>query len=173
MNAIDEIYKVSLFYGHRRILRDLREDYDLDIDKKRTISLMKDMGLEAVYPRKKLNLSDPNALHKKFPYLLNGLPIVRPNHVWGTGITYIRIKNGFAYLTAILDWFSRYVIARKLAPTLETVYSVQALKQALEITTAEIHNSDQGVQYTDKDYTAVLEENKIRISMDGTRAVHG
>lgn len=167
MNAIDEIYTTSPFYGYRRILRDLRGDYGLDIGKKRTISLMKNMGLEAVYPRKKLNLSDPNKAHKKFPYLLRGLPIIRPNHVWGTDITYIRIKNSFAYLTAILDWFSRYVIAWKLAPTLETIHSVQALKQALKIATAEIHNSDQGVQYTDKDYTSVLEKNKIRISMDG------
>lgn len=167
MNAIDEIYTECPFYGHRRIIPELREEYGIDIGKKRTLRLMREMGLQAIYPRKKLYLSDPDKQRKKFPYLLSGLSIVRPNQVWGTDITYIRLKDGFAYLSAILDWFSRYVLAWQLSRTLESGFCVLTLKEALKINIAEMHNSDQGVQYTDKDYLAVLEKNKIRISMDG------
>ena len=167
MNAIDEIFTHYPFYGHRRIKPELQEEYGLDIGKKRIISLMKEMGLNAIYPRKKLSLSDPNKQHKKFPYLLKGLPIIRSNQIWGTDITYIKLKKHFAYLVAILDWYSRYVITWKLSPTLENIFCIQALKEALKINTADIHNSDQGVQYTSMDYINILEENKIRISMDG------
>lgn len=167
MNAIDDIFTNYPFYGHRRIKPELKEEYGLDIGKKRIISLMKEMGLNAIYPRKKLNLSASDKQHKKFPYLLNGLPIIRPNQVWGTDITYIKLKNYFAYLVAILDWYSRYVIAWQLSPTLENIFCIQALRAALKINTTDIHNSDQGVQYTSLDYVNVLEENKIRISMDG------
>lgn len=167
MNAIDEIFTQYPFYGHRRIKPELKEEYGIDIGKKRIISLMKEMGLNAIYPRPKLNLSDPDREHKKFPYLLKGLPIIRPNQVWGTDITYIKLKNYFAYLVAILDWYSRYVIAWKLSPTLENIFCIQALEQALKINKTEIHNSDQGVQYTSLNYLNILEENKIRISMDG------
>ena len=167
MNAIDKIYTQYPFYGHRRIKPELREEYGIAIGKKKIISLMKKLGLETIYPRKKLNLSKSNQTHKKYPYLLRGLPIIRSNQIWGTDITYIRLKKKFAYLIAMLDWHSRYVIAWRLAPTLESIYCVQTLKEAIQIAKAEIHNSDQGVQFTDKDYITVLEENKIRISMDG------
>lgn len=167
MNAIDEVFTQYPFYGHRRIKPELKEEYGIDIGKKRISSLMREMGLNAIYPKKKMNLSDPGKEHRKYPYLLANLPIIRPNQVWGTDITYIKLKNHFAYLTAILDWFSRYVIAWKLSPTLENIFCIQALKEALEIDIADIHNSDQGAQYTSPDYTNVLEENKIRISMDG------
>lgn len=167
MNAIDEIFTKYPFYGHRRIKPELEAEYGLDVGKKKIISLMKEMGLNAIYPRKKLNLSESNKQHKKFPYLLKGLPIVRANQVWGTDITYIKLKNHFAYLVAILDWHSRYVLSWKLASTLENIFCIQALKTALEINTTDIHNSDQGVQYTSVDYINVLEENRIRISMDG------
>jgi putative transposase len=167
MNAIDEIFTKYPFYGHRRIKPELKEEYGLNIGKKRIISLMKEMGLNVIYPRKKLNLSASDEQHKKYPYLLKGLPIIRPNQVWGTDITYIKLKNYFAYLVAILDWYSRYVIAWQLSPTLENIFCIQALQTALKINTTDIHNSDQGVQYTSLDYVNVLEENKIRISMDG------
>jgi len=167
MNAIDEIYTECPFYGHRRILPELKEKYGIAIGKKRTISLMKEMGLQAIYPKKKLNLSDPDRNSKKFPYLLSGLPIIRPNQVWGTDITYIRLRDGFAYLAAIMDWYSRYVLAWQLSQTLESGFCLLTLKKALKINVADIHNSDQGVQFTDKDYLAILEENKVRISMDG------
>lgn len=167
MNAIDEIYTDYPFYGHRRIKPELKERFKIDIGKKRIIKLMKELGLEAIYPKKKLNLSKSDKAHKKYPYLLRGLPIMRPNQVWGTDITYVRLKKHFAYLVAILDWYSRYVVAWRLAPTLESIYCVQTLKEAIQVAVAKIHNSDQGIQFTDRDYIAVLEENKIKISMDG------
>ncbi|MBU1131314.1 IS3 family transposase [Patescibacteria group bacterium] len=167
MNAIDEIFTKYPFYGHRRIKPELKEEYSVNIGKKRIISLMHEMGLNAIYPRKKLNLSDPNKQHKKFPYLLKDFPIIRPNQVWGTDITYIKLKSHFAYLVAIIDWHSRYVISWKLSSTLENIFCIQALKEALAVNITDIHNSDQGAQYTSIDYINVLEENKIRISMDG------
>ncbi len=167
MNAIDEIFTQYPFYGHRRIKPELKEEYGFNIGKKKIISLMREMGLNAIYPRKKLNLSASDKQHKKFPYLLRDLPIIRANQVWGTDITYIKLKNYFAYLVAILDWYSRYVIAWELSPMLENNFCIQALKAALKINTADIHNSDQGAQYTSIDYVHVLEENEIRISMDG------
>lgn len=167
MNAIDEIYTDCPFYGHRKIKPELRDNFGIEIGKKKIISLMKQMGLETIYPRKKPNLSIPDKQHKKYPYLLRRLRIIRSNQVWGTDITYVRLKKGFAYLIAILDWYSRYVISWTLAPTLESIYCIQTLKQALEIALAEIHNSDQGTQFTDNDYIAILLANEIKISMDG------
>lgn len=167
MNAIDEIFTARPFYGHRRIRWDLIDDYNIQIGKKRTLSLMKKMGLQAFYPKKKPNTSTPNVAHKKFPYLLKNLIITKPNQVWGTDITYIRTKDGFVYLSAIMDWFSRYVIAWKLSQTLENDFCIESLEKALKIEIPSIHNSDQGVQYTSEDYVKVLEEAKIKISMDG------
>ncbi len=128
---------------------------------------MREMGLQAIYPVKRLNLSQGNKQHKKYPHLLKNLEIVRVNQVWSTDITYVRLKNGFAYLTVIFDWYSRYVISWKLSATLENDFCIQALKEALEIATPEIHNSDQGVQFTAENYVAVLQEKNIQISMDG------
>lgn len=167
MNAIDKIYTDCPFYGHRRIKPELKEEYNIEIGKKKIIALMKKMGLNAVYPQKKISLSERDKGHRKFPYLLKDKPILRPNHVWGTDITYIRLKNGFAYLSAILDWFSRYVISWKLSPVLENDFCVQALEEALKINIPDIHNSDQGVQYTSLDYVNILQDKKIEISMDG------
>lgn len=167
MNAIDEIYTECPFYGYRRIKPELEETYHLEVGKKKIISLMKQMGVEAIYPKKKVNLSIPNDSHKKFPYLLKELNIIKPNQVWGTDITYIRTKNGFAYLMALLDWFSRYVVAWKLSPTLENNFCIQALEEALRLNIPKIHNSDQGVQFTSIDYVKTLENAKVKISMDG------
>jgi len=167
MNAIDKIYTNCPFYGHRRMKPELKDEYGIEIGKKKIIALMKKMGLAAVYPQKKISLSDPNKDHRKFPYLLRNTPILHPNHVWGTDLTYIRLKGGFAYLAAILDWFSRYVISWKLSPTLENDFCVQTLEEALKINIPDIHNSDRGVQYTSLDYVNVLQNRKIQISMDG------
>lgn len=167
MNAIDEIYTKYPFYGHRRIKPELKDEYGIEIGKKKIIALMKKMGLAAIYPRKKINLSKPDKNHQKFPYLLKDAPILHPNHIWGTDITYIRLKNSFVYLSAIIDWFSRYVISWKLSPTLENNFCVEALKEALKINLPDIHNSDQGVQFTSSDYIKILQNNKIKISMDG------
>lgn len=168
MNAIDEIFTKYPFYGHRRIREDLRTDYKIPIGKKRTISLMKNMGLEAIYPKKKWHLSDPDKETRKFPYLLSGLPIIGSNQVWGTDITYVKLNKGFAYLVAILDWFSRYVVSWELSETLEIEFCLNNLQRALNIGTPEIHNSDQGSHFTSRRYIDILDSReKIKISMDG------
>lgn len=167
LNAIDEIYTACPFYGSRRIKEQLKREYEIVICRDYVRNLMKTLGLTAIYPRRKLNLSLPGKFHKKYPYLLKDLKIIRPDHVWSTDITYVRLKHGFAYLAAILDWFSRYVLSWKLSATLESDFCVQTLKKALEINVPDFHNSDQGSQFTSTDYLSVLEGNEIQISMDG------
>ena len=166
-NTIDKIYTDCPFYGSRKIKKELEINHTIKISRGYVQNLMREMGLQAIYPTRKLNLSLGDKQHKKYPYLLKNLEIVHINQVWSTDITYVRLKNGFAYLTVILDWYSRYVISWKLSPTLENDFCIQALKEALEIATPEIHNSDQGVQYTAENYIAVLTEKEIQISMDG------
>lgn len=166
-NIIDEIYTACPFYGSRKIKKELEINHAIKISRGYVQNLMREMGLRAIYPVKRLNLSQGDKQHKKYPYLLKNLEIVRVNQVWSTDITYIRLKNGFAYLTVILDWYSRYVISWRLSETLENDFCVQSLEEALEIAKPEIHNSDQGVQFTAENYIAVLEEKGIQISMDG------
>jgi len=165
-NSIDKIYTDCPFYGSRKIKKEL-ENYDIKISRGYVQNLMREMGLTAIYPTRKLNLSLGDKQHKKYPYLLKNLEIVRINQVWSTDITYIRLKNSFAYLTVIFDWYSRYVISWKLSEVLENNFCIQALKEALETAVPEIHNSDQGVQYTAENYTTILKEKEIQISMDG------
>lgn len=166
MHAIDKIFTDCPFYGHRRIRKELK-DKNIHIGRKRTRSLMKHMGLAAIYPKKKPNTSKGNEAHKKYPYLLKDLKIMFPNHVWGTDITYIRLKGGFVYLTVIIDWYSRYIISWRLSVTMETSFCIESLNAALVINLPGIHNSDQGVQFTDRSYVGILEEKQIQISMDG------
>ena len=123
------------------------------------------MGIQAIYPKRRTSLA--NIQHKKYPYLLRNLKIYRPNQVWGTDITYIRLAQGFVYLVAFLDWFSRYVVSFQLSNTLESDFCLQALEKALSIGKPEISNSDQGVQFTSKDYIEILQKEEIQISMDG------
>lgn len=167
MNLIDKIYTELPFYGSRRIRDELKETYGIPIGREHTQSLMRLMGIEAVYPKKRFNLSQNNAPHKIYPYLLRDYSITESNQVWGTDITYIRLEKGWAYLTALLDWFSRYVISWELSETLEADFCVSNLERALEIGRPLIHNSDQGTQYTDQDYLKILEDKQIKISMDG------
>jgi len=164
MRLIDEQYTRTPFYGVRRMaiwLQDLGEP----VNPKRVRRLMRKMGLEALYP--KPNLSRADAQHKKYPYLLTGLEITRPNQVWGADITYIRLAGGFVYLVAILDWFSRYVVSWGVSVTLDGSFCLEALERALQVGRPEIFNSDQGVQFTCVDFTGRLEAEKIQISMDG------
>ena len=167
MNAIDEIYTARPFYGSRRMRYDLRDEHGITIGRHHIRRLMRIMGLEAVYPKKRMNTSIPDNSHRKYPYLLSGVVPSYPNQIWGTDITYVRLEQGWAYLTALMDWFSRYVLAWELSPTLETQFCLTALQRALAIGTPTFHNSDQGVQFTDKTYTSVLEDRRIHISMDG------
>jgi putative transposase len=165
MKHIDEIYTKRPFYGSRRIRDALVDDYRTTIARDHVRRLMRVMGLEAVYPKK--NTSKPHPEHLKYPYLLRYLRLVRPDQVWGTDITYVRLEDGWAYLTAILDWYSRYILAWRLSPTLTVDFCLETLEAALLTSIPEIHNSDQGVQYTSQDYTDILKDHEIQISMDG------
>lgn len=159
MRSIDQEYLAHPFYGSRRMAA------VLGINRKRAGRLMRLMGLEAIYP--KPSLSQPGRPPERFPYLLKGLAISRPNQVWGTDITYIPVRGGFLYLVAVLDWYSRYVLAWELSNTLDSSFCIQALRQALEVATPEIFNNDQGSQFTSNEFVAVLKEAGIRISWDG------
>ncbi len=159
MRAIDQEYLQHPFYGSRRMAA------VLGINRKRAGRLMRIMGLEAIYP--KPSLSQPGRPSERFPYLLKGLAITRPNQVWGTDITYIPIRGGFLYLVAILDWYSRYVLAWELSNSLDSSFCIQTLQRALETATPEIFNSDQGCQFTSHELVTVLKEAGVRISWDG------
>jgi putative transposase len=165
MNAIDEIYTAYPFYGTRRQKVELFHEYKIDIGRLRIAHLMERLGIAAIYP--KPNLSKPAPQNEKYPYLLRGLAITRPNQVWGSDITYIRTAAGFVYLIAFLDWYSRYVVAWQLSQTMETAFCVEALEAALNVATPEISNTDQGSQFTDKDFVGLLQSNDIAVSMDG------
>ncbi len=165
LNALDQAYTKHPFYGSRRLRFALRDDYDIFICRERTQRLMRILGIQAIYPKR--NTSAPAPGHRIYPYLLRKLPILRPNQVWSTDITYIQLEQGFCYLTVILDWFSRYVLAWELSKTMETEFCARALTSALATAVPEIHNSDQGAQFTSLEYTNILETNKIKISMDG------
>jgi putative transposase len=164
MHTIDRIFTKRPFYGSRRIQHDLYDE-GISICREHVQRLMRVMGLEAIYPKKRT--STPNIQHKKYPYLLRGIPITHPNHVHGTDITYVRLEQGFCYLVAHLDWFSRYVMSWELSASLESSFCIDSLTRALATAIPEIHNSDQGVQYTSEDYTNILMAHHVHISMDG------
>jgi putative transposase len=164
MRRIDEQYLKTPFYGVRRMTVSMQwQGYT--INHKRIARLMRLMGIQAVFPRK--NLSQPGKGHKIYPYLLRGLKIAYPDQVWSADITYIPMLNGFMYLVAIIDWYSRYVLAWKLSNTLETAFCLEALNPALLHGQPEIFNSDQGAQFTSIAFTARLLDAGVRISMDG------
>lgn len=169
MRAIDEIYTSRPFYGSRRIHIALnRQGYA--IGRRHVSSLMRRMGIQAIYPKPKTSIG--NVEHEKYPYLLRDVTIGRPNHVWGTDITYIRMAQGFLYLVAFLDWFSRYVLSFQISNSLESEFCIEALERAFTLGIPEISNSDQGVQYTSKAYTSALKAKSIQISMDGRGRCH-
>ena len=167
MGFMDKIFTDCPFYGSRKIKHELEsEPYEIFICREHVQRLMREMGLEAIYPKKRTTI--PNQQHLKYPYLLKNLPIIRPNQVWGTDITYIKLKDGFCYLVALLDWFSRYVITWTLAETLDIDFCLENLQRALNINIPEIHNSDQGSHFTSPQYTGLLAAHpSIQISMDG------
>ena len=164
LRLLDEQYTRTPFYGVPRMTHWLRTKGH-GVNEKRVRRLLRTMGLEAVYPKPRLSV--PGAGHRIYPYLLGGLAIQSPNQVWATDITYIRMRRGFVYLTAILDWYSRYVVSWELSMTLETGFCLEALETALATTQPEIFNSDQGSQFTSEDFTGRLETAGVRISMDG------
>jgi len=164
MRLIDEQYTQTPFYGSPKMTAWLRRQ-GCRVNHKRVERLMNRMGLHAAQPR--ANTSRKHPEHKIYPYLLSGVKIIRPDHVWSTDITYIRLARGFLYLVAILDWFSRFVLAWRLSNTLDTHFCVDALEAALRISQPEIFNTDQGTQFTSLGFTGILEGRDIRISMDG------
>jgi putative transposase len=164
MNRIDEIFTEHPYYGSRRLTAVLIRE-GREVNRKRIQRLMRLMGIEAVYPKPRLTVADRQ--HEKYPYLLSSLEVVSPDQVWASDITYIRMHRGFMYLTAILDWYSRYVLAWRLSNTLDSSFCIEALEDALALSRPEIFNSDQGSQYTSKDFTQVLKRAGVRISMDG------
>ncbi len=164
MRLLDEQYTRCPFYGVRRMTAWL-EQLGHPVNEKRVRRLLRKMGLLAIYP--KPSLSHPTVGAQVYPYLLRGVEIARVNQVWSTDITYIRLLSGFIYLVAIMDWYSRYVLAWEVSNTLESSFCVAALDRALQQAAPEVFNSDQGAQFTSLVFTARLKERDIQISMDG------
>jgi putative transposase len=165
MRRIDELHMNYPFAGSR-MLRDMLSLQGLEVGRRHVRSLMRRMGIETLY--RKPNTSKPAPGHKIYPYLLRGLAITRPNQVWSTDITYIPMARGFVYLAAVVDWFSRRVLAWRLSVTMDTSFCIEALEEAIEKHgRPEIFNTDQGAQFTSEAFTGRLKEEGIQISMDG------
>lgn len=164
MRRIDEQFLQTPFYGSRRMAEVLGTPRS-PINRKHMQRLMRLMGLEAIYPKPRTTQRD--VTHKIYPYLLRNLAITRPNQVWSCDITYVPMPTGFMYLTAVIDWFSRYVLAWGLSNTLDGGFCIEALESACTKVRPEIFNTDQGVQFTSRAFTSRLESKGIAISMDG------
>ncbi len=164
MRLIDEQYMATPFYGWPRMTAFL-QGAGYPINHKRVQRLMQKMGIQAIYPKPKTSISTPG--HKIYPYLLRDLAIERPNQVWSTDITYIPLATGFMYLVAVIDWYSRFILDWRLSNSLEGIFCIEALQQALRWGRPEIFNSDQGSQFTASAFTDILEAAEVRISMDG------
>jgi putative transposase len=159
MRRIDELYLRWPFYGSRRMA------IVLGANRKRVQRLMRRMGLEAIYPKRRT--TRPAAGHKIYPYLLRNVEIARPDQVWSTDITYVPMRHGFLYLVAVMDWFSRHVLSWRLSNTLDGGFCLDALEEALAVASPEIFNTDQGSQFTAAAFTGRLEAAGVSISMDG------
>ena len=164
MRLIDEQYLRHPEFGYPR-LTDWLQDKGYPVNHKRVARLMRIMGLQAITPGP--HTSNPAPEHKIYPYLLRNMTIDQVGQVWSTDITYIPLRYGFMYLTAVIDWYSRYVLAWELSNTMESLFCVDALKHALTKGTPEIFNTDQGAQFTSEAFTEVLLDKNIAISMDG------
>jgi putative transposase len=164
MELIDRQYTRDPASGVPRMTRYLRRQ-GYQVNRKRVARLMRKMGLQGITPKK--NLSWPNKEHQVYPYLLKGLDIIRSNQVFCADITYIPMRKGFIYLTAVMDWYSRYVVSWKVSLTLDAAFCVEALVEALTIGNPDVFNTDQGSQFTSKDFTTILKNHHIAISMDG------
>jgi len=165
MRLIDEIHLERPFYGSRRI-RGALADRGHRVNRKRVQRLMRQMGITALYPRK--STSAPGPGHAIYPYRLAGLKIERPNQVWAADLTYLPMAHGFLYLVAIMDWYSRKVLAWRVSNSMDSAFCVEALSEALERYGApQIFNTDQGAQFTSAAFTGVLKDHQVTISMDG------
>lgn len=165
MRLIDEGYLTRPYYGTRR-MTDWLVEQGYGVNRKRVTRLMRIMGLQAITPGP--HTSKPKVGHKVYPYLLKGLDITHPNQVWSTDITYIPMRHGYLYLTAVIDWYSRYVLSWEISNTMDTGFCVTALERAMSSDAQpEIFNTDQGSQFTSAEFTGVLQSRDIAISMDG------
>ena len=164
MRLIDEQFSRRPIYGSRRLVIWLASQQHV-VNRKHVQRLMRQMGLVAIYPKPRLSVGKKE--HKIYPYLLRNVAVTRPNQVWATDITYVRLARGFMYLVALLDWYSRYVLSWRLSNSLEESFCIEALEEALAWQCPEIFNSDQGVQFTSKSFTSRLEDRGVAISMDG------
>ncbi|MCL4533336.1 MAG: IS3 family transposase [Deltaproteobacteria bacterium] len=166
LNRMDEIYTDSPYYGYRRIYQALIQEGHAT-NEKQVYNYMGVLGIKALYPKKKKNTSIADGSHKKYPYLLKGLEIVRPNQVWASDITYIRLSSGFAYLCAVIDLYTRSILAWRLSFTMDENLTLSVLNDALLMYgKPEIFNSDQGSQYTAQGFINTLVKHNISISMD-------
>jgi putative transposase len=164
MRLLDQEYTAHPFLGSRRLTAWLNDQGEA-VNRKRVQRLLRLMGLEAIYPKPKLSAA--RAGHRLYPYLLRNVPIQRPDQVWSTDITYVPLACGFMYLAAIIDWFSRYVLAWRLSNTLDGSFCLEMLEEALGRGRPEVFNTDQGVQFTAQAWTGRLESAGVAVSMDG------
>ena len=166
MEKIDELYTENPTRGTRRLSKALKKRFNIEVGRVKVRRLIGIMGISAIYPKKNLSISNKD--HKKYPYLLRNIEITRPNQVWSTDITYIRLKRGFVYLTAIIDWHSRYVLSWRISTTLDRRFCIEALNEAMaKYGKPEVFNTDQGSQYTSEEFTGILKAADIKISMNG------
>ncbi len=165
MLEMDKLHLEYPYFGARRLLVHLPDTYK-GLNIKRIRRLMRLMGIEAIYPEPKTSLAEK--AHQKYPYLLRNVKITHPNHVWSTDITYVPMPTGFMYLCAIMDWYSRMILAWSISNTMSVEFCVEVLEQALiQYPKPEIFNTDQGSQFTSNVFTKILKDNEIHISMDG------
>ena len=164
MRLMDEEHLQRPARGSRQMV-DFLADQGIVANRKRIQRLMRKMGIEGISPKRRTTLG--NKGHRVYPYLLRGLAIERPNQVWCSDITYLPLRHGFLYLVAVMDWFSRYVISWRLSNSLDADFCVEALEESLESGRPEIFNTDQGAQYTSREFTSTLRSHDIAISMDG------
>ena len=163
MQRMDKIYTTWPFYGYRKITRELSKNGEV-FNHKRILRLMQIMGIQSLTP--KVNLSKPNKDHLIFPYLLRNVSITKTNQVWSTDITYIPLYRGFAYLVAVMDWFSKYVLSWEISNSLDVHFCLSALDKALRSGKPEIFNTDQGSQFTSLNFVNKVLDNDVRLSMD-------
>ena len=164
MRLLDQEYTAHPFLGSRRLTQWLIGQGEA-VNRKRVQRLLRRMGLEAVYPKPRLRTAQPG--HRIYPYLLRNMSIERPDQVWSTDITYVPLASGFMYLAAVLDWYSRYVLAWRLSNTLDSSFCLEMLDEALSRGRPEVFNTDQGVQFTAQAWTSRLEAAGVAVSMDG------
>jgi len=166
MRRIDERYTACPFFGSRKMTAWLQSQGE-EVNRKRVQRLMRLMGLEAIYPKPRLSAAGRG--HRVYPYLLRGVRVKRPDQVWSADITYVPLPAGFMYLTATIDWYSRYVVAWRLSNTLDGSFCLDMLEEALSKGCPEVFNTDQGVQFTAAAWTGRLEGAGVAVSMDGRR----